>query len=53
MAEQTGRDVTDIALQAANLLLRSKGLPDQYFTDLPREAAEEMMKALAANNAAP
>lgn len=42
------RDLTEVALKIANRLLLARGLQDQYFTDLPREAAEEMMKALAA-----
>lgn len=40
------RDLTDIALKAANRLLLAFGLQDQYFTELPREAAEAMMQAL-------
>jgi AbiU2 len=40
------RDLTDIALKIGNSLLLSRGLRDQYFTDLPREAAEAMMNAL-------
>jgi hypothetical protein len=42
------RELTEIALKIANRLLLARGLPDQYFTVLPRMAAEEMMKALAA-----
>jgi hypothetical protein len=41
------REVTDMALQIANRLLLSCGLQEQHFTDLPREAAVEMMTALA------
>jgi hypothetical protein len=40
------RDLTDKALKIANRLLLARGLEDQYFTELPREAAEAMMKAL-------
>jgi hypothetical protein len=40
------RDLTDLALKIANRLLLARGLQDQYFTELPREAAEAMMKAL-------
>jgi AbiU2 len=40
------RDLTDLALNIANRLLLARGLQDQYFTELPREAAEAMMKAL-------
>lgn len=42
------RDLTEVALKIANHLLRSRGLQDQHFTELPREAAEAMMKSLAA-----
>jgi hypothetical protein len=42
------RDLTDRALKIANRLLLARGLQDQYFTELPREAAEAMMKALGA-----
>ena len=42
------RDLTDMALKIANHLLLAGGLHDQYFTELPREAAEAMMKALGA-----
>jgi hypothetical protein len=42
------RDLTDMALKIANRLLLAHGLHDRYFTELPREAAEAMMKALAA-----
>jgi hypothetical protein len=41
------RELTEVALQIANHLLVARGLQDQYFTELPREAAEEMMKVLA------
>lgn len=41
------RDLTDVALEIANRLLRACGLQDQYFTDLPREDAVSMMTALA------
>ena len=40
------RDLTDLALKIANRLLLARGLQDQYFTELPRDAAEAMMKAL-------
>jgi AbiU2 len=41
------RDVTDMALRIANRLLLVRGLQDQYFTELPRVAAEAMMQTLA------
>jgi hypothetical protein len=41
------RDLTEIALKIANLLLRARGLQDQHFTKLVREAAEAMMKSLS------
>jgi hypothetical protein len=41
------RDLTEIALKIANLLSRARGLQGQHFTKLPRDAAEEMMRALA------
>ena len=41
------RDLTDIALKIVNSLLLSRGLRDQYFTDIPREDAEAMMNALS------
>lgn len=40
------RQLTDIALTITNHLLKACGLQQQYFTPLPREAAEAMMKAL-------
>jgi hypothetical protein len=42
------RDLTDIALKIANRLLLARGLPDQHFTEPPREAAQAMMKVLGA-----
>jgi hypothetical protein len=42
------RDLTDMALKIANRLLLARGLQDQFFTELPRAAAETMMKALGA-----
>jgi hypothetical protein len=42
------RDLTDMALKLANRLLLARGLQDQYFTELPREAADAMMKTLGA-----
>jgi hypothetical protein len=42
------RDLTEIALKVANRLLQVRGLREEFFTSLPREAAEAMMKALAA-----
>jgi hypothetical protein len=42
------RDLTDMALEIANCLLLARGLQNQYFTELPREAVEEMMTALGA-----
>jgi AbiU2 len=47
------RDLTDVALRIANRLLLARGLPDQDFTELPREAADAMMKALAARHPRP
>jgi hypothetical protein len=41
------RELTDLALNIANHLLAARGLQDQHFTELPREAAQEMMTALA------
>ena len=41
------RELTDVSLEIANRLLLACGLQNQYFTDLPREAADEMMRALA------
>jgi hypothetical protein len=41
------RDLTDTALEIANHLLVAHGLQRQHFTELPREAAVAMMKALA------
>jgi hypothetical protein len=40
------RDLTEMALKIANHLLLARGLRDQHFTGLPREAAEAMMKTL-------
>jgi hypothetical protein len=40
------RNLTDIALKITNRLLLARRLQDQYFTELPREAAEAMMQAL-------
>jgi hypothetical protein len=40
------RDLTDMALEIANHLRNARGLPDEVFTEFPREAAEEMMRAL-------
>jgi hypothetical protein len=40
------RDLTDMALNIANRLLLARGLQDQYFTELPRGAADAMMKTL-------
>jgi hypothetical protein len=42
------RDLTDMALEIANRLLLARGLQDEHFTELPREDAEEMMRALGA-----
>jgi hypothetical protein len=36
-----------MALEITNRLLLARKLQDQYFTELPREAAEAMMKALS------
>src|SRR5450759_2477524 len=40
------RGLTDMALEITNRLLLARKLQDQYFTELPRKAAEAMMKAL-------
>jgi hypothetical protein len=40
------RELTDVALDITNRLLLAQGLQEQYFTELPREAAQAMMKAL-------
>lgn len=42
------RELTDTALKIANRLLAVRRLSEQYFTVLPREDAEAMMKALGA-----
>jgi hypothetical protein len=42
------RELTDTALEITNRLLLAHGFQDQHFTELPREAAQAMMKALAA-----
>jgi hypothetical protein len=42
------RDLTELALKIVNHLLLARGLKDEAFTSLPLEAAEAMMKALAA-----
>jgi hypothetical protein len=41
------RELTEIALKIANRLLIARGLKDEFFTPLPREDAEAMMKTLA------
>jgi hypothetical protein len=41
------RDLTEIALKIANRLLLARGLSEAHVAELPREAAEAMMKALA------
>jgi hypothetical protein len=41
------RDLTEVALKIANRMLLVRGLKDECFTTLPREAAEAMMKVLA------
>lgn len=43
------RELSDISLKIANRLLLARGLRDQYFTELPREAAQAIMTALAPN----
>jgi hypothetical protein len=43
------RDLTELALKIANRLLLARGLKDEFFTSLPREDAERMMKALGAS----
>jgi HEPN superfamily AbiU2-like protein len=42
------RELTEMGLKIANTLLRAHGLPEQHFTELPREAAKAMMEALGA-----
>jgi HEPN superfamily AbiU2-like protein len=42
------RDLTELALKIVNRLLLARGLKGEVFTPLPLEAAEAMMKALAA-----
>src|SRR5258708_6090075 len=44
------RELTDIALEIANQLLLAGGLQNQYFNEMPREAAEAMMKALVSRD---
>jgi len=41
------RDLTDLALRVGNMLLSAAELQEQYFTSLPKAAAEKMMRALA------
>jgi hypothetical protein len=41
------RDLTDIALKIVHRLLSARGIKEEYFTELPSQAAEAMMKALA------
>jgi hypothetical protein len=41
------RELTEVALKIANRLLVAHGLSEQFFTELPRQAAEDIMKALA------
>jgi AbiU2 len=40
------RELTDTALSIANRLRQASGLPDEVFTEFPRQTAEEMMTAL-------
>ena len=40
------RELTELALKIVNRLLLARGLKDQYFTPLPREDAEKIMRAL-------
>jgi hypothetical protein len=40
------RELTDTALSIANRLRQASGLPDEVFTEFPRQKAEEMMTAL-------
>lgn len=42
------RELTELALKAANLLLSACGLQPQHFAKLPREAAKAIMRALGA-----
>jgi hypothetical protein len=46
------RDLTEVALRIANCLLLARGPQDECFAELPREAAESMMKALGAKQLA-
>jgi hypothetical protein len=41
------RELTNVALEIGNKLLLARGLQPQCFSELPREAAEAMMQALA------
>ena len=41
------RELTNVALEITNRLLLARGLQDQHFTDLPREAAQAMMNVLS------
>jgi hypothetical protein len=41
------RDLAEVALKITNRLLLARGLKDECFTTLPRDAAEAMMKVLA------
>jgi len=53
MAEVTPdqlRELTDSALEMVNLLYRACGMQEQFFTALPKEAAEGMMLALAGSH---
>jgi hypothetical protein len=40
------RELIELALKIVNRLLLARGLKDQYFTPLPREDAEKIMRAL-------
>jgi hypothetical protein len=42
------RHLTELTLKIANCLLLARGLKDEFFTSLPREDAERMMKTLGA-----
>ncbi|HXW27343.1 MAG TPA: hypothetical protein VEK73_21530 [Xanthobacteraceae bacterium] len=44
------RELTDVALKITNCLLLARGLRDQYFSELPREAAQAMMNVLSGHS---
>lgn len=44
------RELTDMALAITNQLLLARNLQNLYFTELPREAAEAMMRVLGSSD---